>query len=160
MGHVSGVYGVRGWVKVLSHTEPPENLLTYRPWYLGRNDGWQERRPISGQAHGRGLVVALDGITDRDAAAAVVGAEIAVPRTALPKLPEGAYYWTDLEGLEVVTREGVPLGRVDRLFHTGANDVIVVQGDRERLIPFVMEEFVVAIDVPSGRIVVDWDPAF
>jgi 16S rRNA processing protein RimM len=113
-----------------------------------------------GHEQGKGMVAKLPGCDDRDAAAKLVGATIRVPRSALPKAKRGEYYWTDLEGLDVVTVEGVDLGKVSHLFATGANDVLVVHGERERLIPFVTGQFVKEVDLKSGRITVDWDPEF
>lgn len=106
------------------------------------------------------MVAKLPGCNDRDAAAKLVGATIQVPRSALPKPKRGEYYWTDLEGLAVVTVEGVDLGKVSHLFATGANDVLVVRGERERLIPFVTGQFVKDVDLKAGRITVDWDADF
>ena len=114
-----------------------------------------------GRAHGKGLVDELPGVADRDAAAALVGTEIWVARSALPKAKPGEYYWSDLEGLEVVTTEGVSLGKVSHLVATGANDVLVVKDAmRERLIPFLIGQFVTDVDLDAGRLAVDWDPEF
>lgn len=160
LGRIAGVYGVKGWVRVHSHTAPRENILSYSPWLLRRNGGWEARAVEEGRRHGKGVVARLAGIDDRDVAVTFVGADIAVPRQRLGRLEAGGYYWTDLEGLEVVTVGGVGLGIVDHLFETGANDVMVVKGDRERLVPFVEPEVIRAVDFSSGRIVVDWDPDF
>lgn len=160
MGRVSGVYGVRGWLKVRSDCEPPEQLLGYSPWQIETAAGWQSHALESGRAHGAGLVVKLAAVDDRDAARALVGAEIAVRRSQLPALDDGEYYWNDLIGLTVVTRAGEPLGRVRGLMATGANDVLVVDGDRERLVPFIEGRVVLAVDARAGRIEVDWDPDF
>ena len=113
-----------------------------------------------GHEHGDGLLVRLEGIADRDAAAALRGSEVSLWRSQLPALEEGEYYWSDLEGLGVVTMDGAFLGVVERLFETGANDVMVVRGERERLIPFVMDEVVRRIDLAAARIEVDWDAEF
>ncbi len=100
------------------------------------------------------------GITDRDVVEAMYGTEVYVARSALPPPKPDEYYWVDLEGLQVRTVEGVELGRASHLFSTGSNDVLVVQGDRERMIPFVQPEFVVSVDFEANLIVVDWDPEF
>ena len=160
MGHISGVFGVRGWVKVFSHTSPPSNILSYSPWYLGREGHWVGFEVMKGQSHGKGVVAQLAGVLDRDQAAALMGREIAVYRRQLPEPEAGEYYWTDLQGLRVQTTGGVQLGRVDRLFETGANDVLVVQGERERLIPYIWEEVIRSVDLEAGVLVVDWDPDF
>lgn len=163
LGRISGLYGVRGWVRVFSHTEPRERIVRYSPW-LVRSNGpagkqWRSMEVIAGKRHGKGVVARLESIEDRDAAAALMEAEIAVHRDQLPELEPGDYYWTDLEGLAVVTTEGVALGRVDHLIETGSNDVLVVQGERERLIPYT-DDAVVEVDLEAETIQVDWDPEF
>ncbi len=160
VGRVAGVYGVRGWVKVLSYTEPPEQILDFQPWLVGDGATWRSMSMTAGRVHGKGLVAQLATIQDRDVAATLVGAEIAVRREQLPALARDEYYWTDLEGLQVVTTEGIELGVVDHFFETGANDVMVVQGERQRLIPYVRDDVVRAVDLVHGRLVVDWDPEF
>ncbi len=160
MGRIAGPYGVRGWVRVTSDTEPSSNILDYRPWQVRVGGTWQTHTVVEGRPHGRGLVVKLEGLDDRDAAAALTGGEIAVRRSALPGAGEREYYWVDLLGAEVVTRDGAALGKVDHVMATGANDVLVVKGERERLIPFLEDQVVVAVDLEAGRITVDWDPEF
>ena len=160
LGKIVGVFGVEGWVKVHSYTEPRENLFRYRPWILRDGAGERTVEQARGRAQGQGLVAAIPGIEDRDAAAALIGTEIFVERTSLPPAKEGEYYWSDLEGLEVVLEDGRTLGRVSHLFSTGANDVLVVKGERERLLPYVTGDVVKSVELESGRIVVDWDPDF
>ena len=121
---------------------------------------WNERRCAEGRVHGRGLVARLEGITDREVARTLVGAEIAVLREQLPALTEGDYYWADLIGLRVLTEDGLELGVIDYLFETGANDVLVVKGDRERLIPYVQGDVIKGIDLEQGEMRVDWDPDY
>lgn len=160
VGRVSGLFGVQGWVKVFSHTAPRENIINYSPWQLKLGSGWKELTVKAGRAQGRGLIAQLEGIADRDAAAALVGAEIAVCREQLPAAAEDEYYWADLEGLRVITRDGVELGIVSHLLATGANDVLVVRGERERLIPYIPGQVVVDVDLNAGTLRVDWDPEF
>jgi len=158
VGRISGLYGVRGWVKVFSETEPRDNVLTYNPWYLGA-----ERKPrglAEGRPHGKGLVARLAGCEDRDQAVALVGLEIRIRRDQLPRLGADEVYWVDLVGLSVETLEGRPLGRVERVFATAANDVLVVNGDRERLLPFLWDRVIKDVDLGLGRMRVDWDPEF
>jgi len=160
VGKVFAVFGLRGWIKVYSYTSPPENILDFRPWYLLRDGCWQPSDLVAGQPHGKGLVACLEGCADRDQAAALVGSEIAVRRDQLPEPEQDEYYWTDLEGLQVRTLEGIDLGRLDHLFETGANDVMVVRGDRERLIPYLWGSVVRSVDLRAQLMVVDWDPEF
>jgi 16S rRNA processing protein RimM len=164
LGRITGLYGVRGWVRVRSYTDPPAALLGYDAWLVGRPDGW-ERFEVEGREHGKGLVARLEGTEDRDAAVRFLGADVAVERGRMPEPAEGEYYWADLEGLEVRHRDGRVLGRVDRLLETGAHDVLVVrpekpgrhQGDGEILVPFVPGRFVLGVDLEAGVIDVDWE---
>lgn len=165
LGRVAGLYGVRGWVRVLSWTEPREALLEYGDCLLRRGAGWTESRLEEGRRHGKSVVAKFAGIDDRDTAAGLVGADIAVPREQLPETPEGQYYWAELEGLEVRHTDGRLLGRVAYMLATGANDVMAVQGtsdregdgNREILIPFVKDRYVLGVDLDEGVIDVDWE---
>ncbi len=160
-GQISGVFGVKGWVKVFSFTQPRENILRYSPWFLQKNGQTTEIKVSSGQRHGSAVVAELEGIDDRDAAAALMGSEILILRQQLPKPKAGEYYWADLVGLKVETVSGVDLGKVDHLLETGANDVlVVVDGETERLIPFLQKQTVLNIDLDVGTMTVDWDPDF
>lgn len=162
VGRIVGLYGVQGWVKLESWTEPRTQIFKYQPWLLSVAPG-QEREieGVNGRPQGKGLIAKLPEVDDRDGAAALVGQDIYVARELLPPAGKDEYYWVDLEGLEVVTIAGVALGRVSHLFATGANDVMVVRdGERERLVPFVQGEYVRSVDLSSGRMVVDWDPDF
>lgn len=148
-------------MRVFSYTQPRENIIRYQPWYLKDRTGiWQERRLAAGSRHGKGVIARLADCENRDQAQALMGYEIAIRRDQLPETVPGEYYWRDLEGLAVVTASGEWLGTVDHLLETGANDVLVVKGDRERLIPFVLEKVVVNVDLEKGEIQVDWDKDF
>jgi len=161
LGRVVGVHGVRGELKLESYTEPRTQIFRYQPWLMRSAAGEKTIEGCRGRAQGKGLVAELPGVSDRDAAVALHGAEIWVRRSALPAPKPGEYYWSDLEGLEVVTVEGVSLGRVSHLIATGANDVLIVrEGERERLIPFLVGQFVTSVDLEGGRLTVDWDPEF
>jgi len=159
VGRIAGLYGVRGWVKVFSHTQPRENILGYKPWLLQIGGRWVEASAAEGRMHGKGVVAHLEGYDDRDVAAALVGCDIAVHREQLAPVEDDEIYWADLIGLKVVTREGVELGNVDHLIETGANDVVVVRGERERLLPYI-DGVVLEVDLDQGVMEVDWDPEF
>lgn len=157
LGRVTAVYGVKGWIKVHSYTHPRENIVHFRRWTLRQGD---ERAPVAvedGRPQGRTVVAKLLEIDDRDEARALIGAEITVERDDLPPCGPDEYYWADLEGLDVRSASGDALGHVDHLFATGAHDILVVAGDRQRLIPFVMQRVVQEVDMRRGLIVVDWD---
>lgn len=156
LGRIGAPHGVLGWVRVSSDTEPPENILRYRPWLV---DG-VETDVVEGRRQGKAIVARLAGCSDRDAAAELTGRRIAVYRDQLPPPKADEFYWIDLEGLDVQTLAGVDLGRVSHLFPTGANDVLVVEGERERLLPFIWGQVIKDVDFARGRILVDWDPEF
>ncbi len=161
---IGAPYGVRGWVKVFSFTEQTDDLLDYDPWYFkaASTDGktWAVAPVTEAKNHGKGLVAKFKGCDDRDAAARLNRQEIAIRRDQLPSTAEGEYYWRDLQGLEVLTTEGISLGKVDHLLETGANDVLVVKGERERLIPYVTGPIVKKVDLDAGTLHVDWDADF
>ncbi|MBK1694759.1 ribosome maturation factor RimM [Chromatium weissei] len=158
IGRIAGVYGLKGWVKVISETAPPEGILSYSPWLIGTDV--QVRKVAESKLHGKGLIVRLEGSHDRDTAARLVGNDIAVTRAQLPPPHADEFYWFDLEGLSVITSEGVMLGHVDHLFSTGVNDVLVIKGEREHLLPFAWGDVIKDVDFESKRIEVDWDPDF
>lgn len=161
LGKVHGAFGVRGEVKLESFTEPRNAIFRYQPWVL--RDARGAERTLEG-ARGRetpkGIVATLPGVEDRDGAEATRGLEIWVARDALPPPQPGEYYWVDLEGLRVRNTDGSDFGVVSHLFSTGANDVLVAQGDRERMIPFLVPDYIVSVDFDAGVVTVDWDPEF
>lgn len=158
VGRLGGVYGLKGWMKVVSETAPHTSILGYTPWLIGPE--FNPRQVAEHKPHGKGMIVRLDGCADRDTAARLAGQEIAVTRAQLPPPHADEFYWCDLEGLAVVTTEGVAFGLVHHLFSTGVNDVLVVKGERERLLPFAWGTVVKDVDFARGRIEVDWDPDF
>ena len=160
MGRVSGLFGVEGWVRVFSHTEPRAGIVRYDPVFLRRQDEWRPFKIEAGRAHGAGVVLKFVGCDDRDQAIALLQADIAVRRAQLPPPAPGEYYWADLQGLRVVTVDDVELGTVSHLLATGANDVLVVKGERERLLPFVRDQVVVEVNLEQRLLRVDWDPDF
>ena len=162
IGRIVGLYGVQGWLKIESWAEPRMRIFDYQPWLLSAAVGGETQiAGAKGRTQGKGIVAQLPGVDDREQAAVLIGSDIHVDRAQLPAPAEGEYYWVDLEGLEVVTTEGVLLGRVTHLFATGANDVVVIRdGERERLVPYVMGSYVRSVDLSAGRMVVDWDPEF
>ncbi|MGI9304680.1 MAG: ribosome maturation factor RimM [Gammaproteobacteria bacterium] len=160
VGRIEGVFGVRGWVKVVSFTEPRTNILDYDPWYVQLGERRSVRRLIDGRQRGKKIVARLEGIDDRDAAAGLLGAQVQVDVAQFADLEEGEYYWAQLIGLRVVNRHGVELGVVEDLMETGANDVLVLGGEQERLIPFVSGRVIESVDIDAGVIYVDWEADF
>jgi 16S rRNA processing protein RimM len=160
LGRVSGVFGVKGWLKVQSYTEPRDNIVGFSAWTLRMNGVDRVFDVEDGHSHAGSVVAKLHGIDDRDRARELVGAEIVVVREQLPATAAGEFYWTDLEGLEVRTTTDIVLGKVDHLLATGGNDVLVLDSTPERLIPFVVGAVVKEVDLERGVIVVDWSPDY
>jgi 16S rRNA processing protein RimM len=160
LGRVSGVFGIKGWLKVQSYTEPRDNIARFDTWTLRKNGIDRVFEVEDGHGHGGSVVAKLHGIDDREVARELVGSDIAVERERLPATSDGELYWTDLEGLEVRTTTGIVLGKVDHLLATGANDVLVLDGSPQRLIPFVSGSVVKEVDLEAGFIVVDWSPDY
>ena len=156
MGRVVAPYGVNGWIKIQPFTQESRGLLDYSSWQVGREGVWQLRSVESAKVHGAAVVAKLAGIADRDQAAVLQGMRVAISRDLFPAATSGEFYWTDLIGLRVVNASGLELGTVSRVFETGANDVLVVDGERERLLPFI-ETVIRQVDVAGGRITVDWE---
>jgi 16S rRNA processing protein RimM len=159
MGRIAGAFGVKGWVKVQSFTQSVDTLTGLHTWWIKQGGGWREQPVEEAAVHGRAVIAKFSGVNDREAAAQLRGCEVAVPRDVLPENEAGEYYWMDLIGLEVRNLQGVPLGRVIQLLETAAQQVLLVEGERERLIPFI-ESVVVSVDVAGGSLVVDWDADF
>ncbi|SHF75499.1 16S rRNA processing protein RimM [Modicisalibacter ilicicola DSM 19980] len=166
LGKLTSPYGVKGWFKVYSYTSPMEGILDYPEWVIEHRGQRTIRRLVQGRRQGRGLVASLEDVDSKEQAESLAGAQVLLPKGALPELAAGDYYWYQLQGLRVVTLEGVDLGRVDYLFETGANDVLVVKGDeksvdgKERLLPFLPDEVIRETDLSAGTLTVDWDPEF
>lgn len=157
VGRVVGLFGVRGWVKLHSFTVPRTNLLGFADVEIGQEGEWRPARIEEGREQGKGLIGRFDGVEDRDEAARLMGCDISVRRSQLPDTDEEEFYWIDLIGLDVINEAGEKLGTVERLIETGANDVLVLGGERERLIPYVKGSVVKKVDRSAGRIVVDWE---
>ena len=161
VGRLHGAFGVRGEVKLESFTDPHRAIAKYQPWTL--RDARGNERVCEGvrvREGGKGLIATMAGIEDKDAADALRGTDVLVPRSALPPPAPGEYYWVDLEGLRVANLEGADFGTVSHLFSTGANDVLVAQGERERMIPFKTPDYIVSVDFDAGVVTVDWDADF
>ena len=160
LGKISGVFGVKGWVKVHSFTDPREGIVEYSPWHIRQKGEWREIAVLDGQRQGKTVIARLEGIEDRDQAMLLMGATIAITPDQLEKLSKGEYYWRDLIGLKVMNTSGEDLGIVAEMMETGANDVMVVKGDRERLVPFTQGHAVQKVDLSAGIITVEWDADF
>ncbi len=178
LGRITGVYGVKGWLKVFSYTDPMEAIVDYNPWFI-RSEGrskqvWSQVKLESGKRHAKTVVVKFAGCNDRDLAMTYIGMEIAIEKSQLESLKgKDEYYWHDLLGLRVINQQKIELGRVKDILETGGNDVLVVVSEaksteagvagpkeRERLIPWTMHNAIVSVDLGKGVIEVDWDSEF
>ena len=155
MGRIVAAHGIQGYVKLRTFTQDPEGLDEYAEWVVKTPRGWQYMALEDFAARPNGTMAKLSGCEDRDAAEALRGADVAIPREALGDAGEGVLYRVDLVGLEVVDESGARLGKVESFFETGDTSVMVVRGGRERMIPFVAE-YVKAVDREAGRITVAW----
>jgi 16S rRNA processing protein RimM len=170
LGRISGVYGVKGWVKIFSYTDPMEAIVDYSPWFIRaenrKTSDWTKVKLKSGKRHAKTVVAQLENCNDRDQAMTYVGTEIAINLQQLEQLKEkDEYYWRDLIGLQVINQQDITLGTVKSLLETGANDVLVVvsevDGEKiERLIPWTMDIAIIKVDMAKGVITVDWDADF
>lgn len=155
VGHILGAQGVKGEVRVFSNTEPRENIVGYSPW-LVEIDGQIQTIEVKGRLQGKNVIAELSGIEDRDQATAIIGSKIYILPTQLPALESDEYYWSDLIGMEVQSLQAEALGTIVSMMETGASDVMVLEGDKERLIPFVMDSIVREIDLANRQMIVDW----
>ena len=158
LGRVGAPFGIKGWVHVESYADPPEGLLRFREWVLKLANG--ERRPLrvlEGRPHAAGLVALLEGIDDRDGAAALTGALIEVERAALPRLAEREYYRADLVGLRVRNLEGAELGTVSHFVDAPTGAVLVARaaGGQEHWI-LAAPPYLRRVDLAAGEVLVDW----
>ena len=170
LGKISGVHGVKGWIKVFSYTSPRVKITEYSQWFIkNRGNSWKVNTLVEGRQQGKNIIALLEGINSREQAEALIGAEIAIHSDQLNALSKNEYFWRDLIGLTVETINGVKLGTIDWLFDTGSNDVIIVKDTldeetgievKEHLIPFVFDDVIKSIDLDKSLMIVDWDPEF
>lgn len=175
LGGISGVFGVKGWVKVFSETDPLENILSYSPWFVEVNKQWQAFKLVSGKKHGKAIIAQLEGVNDRDQAEALKRARIAINASQLPATSENEFYWRDLKGCQVLNQAGYEFGQVVDILETGANDVLVIHSETlkevnknskakskpmEFLIPYIWESVILKVDLEAGLIKVDWEPDY
>lgn len=157
LGRIVGLFGVKGWVKVFSYTEPRESILTYDGYRLLQNDVWRKVTIAEGKKHGKSVIARLEGVDTPDQAGELIGCDIAVSRDKLPRPEDGSYYWRDLEEMRVINRDGTDFGTVAYMMETGAHDVLVTKGEQERLIPFVADKVILDVDFAGRVITVDWE---
>lgn len=166
VGRIGAVYGVKGWLKVQSFTDDPESIFEYSPWLLSQKTE-REMKVAEWRRHNNGLIARLEGISDREEAARLTGADICITADELPALADDEFYWRDLIGMRVVNSNGYDMGVVEQIMPTASNDVLVVKansndgfGKSERLIPFIQSEYVTAVDKEAKQIQVEWPSDF
>ncbi len=171
VGRVTALFGVKGWLKLHSYTQPITNLLQYKQQcFISVAGDWQPVSFDQGHRHGKGLVVHIKGCDDRDEGRRYIQSDLAIEAGSMPQLEQDEYYWHQLEGLQVWIQgsDGARqlLGRVDHLLETGSNDVLVIKScqgsvdQRERMLPYRPNEVIKSIDLETGSMIVDWDPMF
>ena len=159
VGHIQGVFGIKGWLKVFSHCRPKEQILDYKNWELRSSSGVEVYQLQEGKLHSNGIVIKFKDVNDRNQAELFKGSEIWVAKSELSDLNEDEFYWFQLEGLKVQTLDGEALGKVVRMMETGANDVMVVKNDKDKgeiLIPYVREQVIKLVNLEQKVITVDW----
>jgi 16S rRNA processing protein RimM len=156
LGFVGAPFGVRGWIKLRSHTDPPERLLEHRSLHIGGGSAWQNYRIEASGRSGGALTVKLVGVENRDQAQALRGALVCVPRSELPRRENRDFYRADLIGCEVVNLDGISLGNVQHFIESPAQVLMVVRGTREFWIPAVPQHLR-RVDLQARRVVVDWN---
>jgi len=171
LGRITGVYGLKGWVKVFSYTDPMESIVDYNPWYIRpvskTKSPWTKVKLKAGKRHAKTVIAKLEHCNDCNQAQAYIGVEIAIEQSQFEQSKDdNEYYWRDLIGLRVINQQDIELGVVTKLLETGANDVLVVSSkngeadNKEHLIPWTMQQAIVSVDIEQGVIEVDWDQDF
>lgn len=161
VGRIAAAYGIKGWVKVFSYTEPRQQIFSYAPWLVDSKGEVKPVEVMASRVQGKVLVAQLAGISTREQAEAMAGAKINVDRSQFQPLQPGEYYWSDLIGMKVTDLEGRAFGEVKEIMETGANDVLVIQGEnQEILVPWIKDRVIKNVDLEAGLIQVDWDPDY
>lgn len=160
VGKFGRPHGIKGFVTVHSFTEPRDNILRYTDWHVFLNNQWQPIKLVHVEVHTKSIVALIEGYPERELAARLTNAEIAVDKQQLAELEPGEYYWHQLVGMNVTNQKGDSFGKVIEVMPTGANDVLVVQGEKRYLIPYLPGQFILDIDLSQQTITVDWDMDF
>lgn len=156
IGKVSGCFGVKGWLKIFSYSSPRDNITSYKSWII---DG-RVFESVTSKKQGKLIVAKLDGIDDKDTALLMIGQKIEIDTQQLAQLDNDQFYWRDLIGVEVTNTSGIKFGKLQSILETGAHDVIFIKGaeksQRERVIPYLMGDTIVEVDLKQNTMLVDW----
>ncbi|KTC87175.1 ribosome maturation factor RimM [Legionella cincinnatiensis] len=153
-------HGVKGLVTVHSFTEPRDNVLKYTNWHAFIDNKWQLIKLIRAEVQNKSIIAQIEGYHERELVAHLTNIEIAVHQDQLEQLKPGEYYWHQLIGMSVINQQGESFGTVTEIIPTGANDVLVVEGNKRHLIPYLPGQFILDIDPNQKLITVNWDVDF
>lgn len=160
VGRFGRPQGLKGFVRVNSFTEPEQSILTYVPWHMKQDGLWVPISLESTAMQNNVILAQVTGYTQREQAAKLTHIEIGIAATQLPRLTAGEYYWQEILHMQVYLTDGKLLGEVVDIMPTGSNDVLIVQGSRRHLIPFITDTYIMSVDSAQRRIIVDWDEHF
>lgn len=160
IGRFGRPHGIKGFVTIHSFTDPPENVLKYTTWYAHIQQQWQPLKLLAIEVHHKAIIAQVEGYPERESVAKLTNVDIAIKLEQLEELKPGEYYWHQLIGMKVCNKEGHSFGQVTEIMATGSNDVLVVQGEKRVLIPYLLGVYVLNIDSSQQIITVDWDMDF
>lgn len=160
VGRIGSAYGVKGWVKLQSFTDPVDNIFGYHPWYVEDKGDWKPIDCDQYEFHNDKPIVHIQGYDTPERVKQLAGREIAIDKSLLPKLPEGEFYWHELIGLTAMTPQGVILGTTTQIVSNGAHPILMIVGEKTHLIPLLFGQFIGRVDLEKGQMVVKWDPEF
>ncbi|MBA2648278.1 MAG: ribosome maturation factor RimM [Legionella sp.] len=160
VGRFGRPYGIKGFVRVHSFTDPRDNILSYKDWHIFINKQWQPIQLLEIKPQIKGIIALVKGYAECDLVVALTNVDIAISHDQLAKLLPGEFYWQQLIGLNVINKTGDVFGKVTDVMPTGSNDVLVVEGEKRHLIPYLPGEFVLDISIEKQCIIVDWDLDF
>lgn len=160
VGRFGRVHGIKGYITIISFTEPRDNIFTYKHLHAYISKQWQPLKFTEQEITVKNLLVRVDGYPECNQAANLTNIDIGILKQDLPGLRSDEYYWHELIGMSVITKQDIVLGKVVDMLSTGANDVLIVEGERRHLIPYLPDQFVINISRDEQRIIVDWDKDF
>lgn len=160
IGRFGRAHGIKGLITVHSFTDPRDNILRYTDWHAYIDHQWKLLKILHLEVRDKAILAHIEGYHEREQVARLTNAEIAVSQDQLPALQPGEYYWHELIGMQVINQQGQLLGQLIEMLPTGANDVLVVQGEKKHLIPYLPGRFVIDVNVSQRLITVDWDVDF
>ena len=159
VGKINGFFGLQGWVKLLSYTDPRKNILSYQPWYFLSDGVYEKIEVTNGREQSKTIVAHIKDVDNREQSQVFIGKDIYIDKEQLPKLNPGEHYWYEMIGFEVINQHNEKLGVVDYFVETGSNNVLVTKGKKGYWIPYI-EPFLISTNAETKQIIVDWDEDF